>query len=129
MKNVPYYVSEYAYNFLIPGVYFKNRYIKLKELEKQYDVQEIAERVNYYAKVTKAFTLPEVNKVTIGNYKRIASASYFLDLKEFLHFFNKKCEFSYHFGDELHVNPYPTIFKARPLNKPNENSIIFKLDK
>ena len=56
MKNVPYYVSEYAYNFLIPGVYFKNRYIKLKELEKQYDVQEIAERVNYYAKVTKAFT-------------------------------------------------------------------------
>jgi len=75
MKNVPYYVSEYAHNFLIPGVYFENRYIKLKELEKQYDVQEIAERVNYYAKVTKAFTLPEVNKVTIGNYKRIASAS------------------------------------------------------
>ncbi|WP_371133670.1 glycosyl transferase family 90 [Vibrio japonicus] len=85
-------------------------------------------RVNYYVNLNNEFTLP-VESVAIKNYKRKGYTSYYFDLKEFLHYFPKDFKFEYYFGDETHIEPVPTLFKARPIEGDNKNSVLFKLDK
>ncbi|MGB2313351.1 MAG: hypothetical protein ACPH4K_08010, partial [Flavobacteriaceae bacterium] len=118
----PYYVSEYDYNFLIPGVYFKNRYIKLKELEKQYDVQEIAERVNYYAKVTKAFTLPG-NPSFISNYNHFRACNPVVAAGNYAHVTlrrtNNWCTGSI---NQLQIIDISEIFEPEPVSVYNLNA-------
>lgn len=123
----PYYFAKrFGYN-LLPESYFKSKYDRLKEFEKQCDVDELNFRLNYYFKVNNSFDLPK-EAVAVKDFKRVRT-EYYLDLKEFLHYFRPETKFAYHFGDETHINPYPTLFKARPIHGQNDNSILFKLDK
>lgn len=125
--NLFHYISKFTYNVL-PSLFFKKNYKRLKQFEKNCDKQELELRLSYYFKVDDNFNIPE-QAVSVKNFKRTRGTDYFLDLKEFLHYFTPETSFAYHFGDETHINPFPTLFKARPIAGNNDNSILFKLNK
>lgn len=126
--NALYYLKSFSYNAL-PSIFFRWKYRQLKRYEKRCDQKELQERLNYYVKLTESFPIPE-QAIAVKDIKRgKKGTAYFLDLKEFLHFFKPETRFAYHFGDETHVNPYPTLFKARPIEGNNGNSVLFKLNK
>ncbi|PID87771.1 MAG: lipopolysaccharide A protein [Bacteroidia bacterium] len=123
-----YYVRRFGYNLLLPEAFFKKKYQALKQFEKECNQDELHERLSYYFKINENFTLPQ-EAIVIKNFKRKEGTDYYLDLKDFLHFLHPETRLAYHFGDETHVNPYPTLFKARPIHGENANSILFKLNK
>ncbi len=125
--NFYYYLTNYVYNSL-PPIYFKWKYNNIIKKSKLWNQNYLEYRINYYCKIQNEFNLPN-NIKPIKYFKKTKGTGYFLDLKEFLHFFHNFTRLAYHFGDETHINSYPTLFKARPLNKSNENSILFKLNK
>ncbi|MDG1849416.1 MAG: glycosyl transferase family 90 [Flavobacteriales bacterium] len=127
MKNLPYYVKNFTYNTL-PKSFFRLKFNRLRTLEQYLDTSIINSRLNYYFKRKGTFEIPE-NTPLIKDFKRTKGSGYYLDLKEFLHYFNSHVKLAYHFGDETHVNDYPTLFKARPISGDNRNSILFKLNK
>lgn len=125
--NLFYYTSRFAYNSL-PGIYFKWKYKRLKQIEEKYPDDVINERLNYYCRTDKKCSVPEL-AIRIKDFKRTHGTTYYLDLKEFLHYFKSETKIAYQFGDDTHINPYPTLFKARPINGDNQNSVLFKLNK
>lgn len=127
MKKIPYYIKNYTYNSL-PEFFFKRKYKSLRAFEAQANQDELNFRLSYYVKTNNSFKLP-TNSVAISEFKRGRGTGYFFDLKEFLHYFKNDTKFNYHFGDETHINAEPTLFKARPIEGANENSILFKLNK
>lgn len=122
-----YFIKRYGYNAL-PGFYFRQNYGRLKAFEKECDQEELHNRLSYYFKIQKKFNLPDW-AIAVKDYKKTVGTDYYLDLKEFLHYFTSNTRFAYHFGDETHVNDHPTIFKARSIKGENANSILFKLNK
>ncbi|WP_087023401.1 glycosyl transferase family 90 [Thaumasiovibrio subtropicus] len=113
---------------LLPHSWFTRRQRKLEQ--KFADQQDyIQRRVDYYLKTAQPFTLAPEETTAIADYTRRGFTSYFYDLKEYLHYFPKQCRFAYYFGDETHIEPRHTLFKARPIAGDNERSVIFKLDK
>lgn len=123
--NALYYIKSFGYNAL-PSFFFKWKYKRLKRFEKECDQQELHSRLDYYFKISDHFPIPEHSEA-VKDFKRTGGSGYYLDFKEFLHYFKPEVRFTYHFGDDTHVNPYPTIFKARPIG--SVNSILFKLNK
>lgn len=101
-----------------------------KKLEALYQANKewVDQRVDYYVKLREPFELSD-QATAIRDYKRKGYTSYYFDLKEFLHYFPAGFRFRYYFGDETHIEPEPTLFKARPIEGNNANSVIFKLDK
>jgi hypothetical protein len=122
-----YYFKNYVKNAL-PSFYFKWNYYRLINNAQQFDLQEIEERLNYYCKINTNFILPKEIS-SISSFKKTNGTGYYLDLKEFLHYLQSNTRIAYYFGDELHINVYPTLFKARPLIGNNQNSVLFKLNK
>ncbi|WP_245224673.1 glycosyltransferase family 90 protein [Pseudozobellia sp. WGM2] len=125
--NAYYYAKNFGKNAL-PEFYFKNKFKKLKAYQAKCDAEYLQKRVDYYLKLNSYFELSE-DAIAVKDYKRTKGTGYYLDLKEFLHYFSPHTKFAYHFGDELHINPNPTLFKARPLTDTNANSVLFKLNK
>ncbi len=120
----------YAKHFLLsltPKFIFLMRKKKIEGRYKHLS-EYISSRVDYYVKLESECDIGN-GKASIGEYKRNGFTSYYLDLKEFLYFFPKSFRFSYYFGDETHIEAIPTLFKARPVDGDNRNSILFKLDK
>ncbi|MCZ4310070.1 glycosyl transferase family 90 [Vibrio atlanticus] len=122
-----FYYLKHALLSIAPRLYFSTQFEKL---ETSYSGQTdyIKSRVNYYVKGLGDFDKASLS-CEIKNYARKGYTSYFFDLKEFLHYFPKYFRFSYYFGDETHIEPVPTLFKARPIDGNNSNSVLFKLDK
>ncbi len=122
-----FYYMKHALLNMAPNFYYanKNSHLENKHHDKQH---YIAQRVDYYCKLQRPFNLPDTT-VQIANYKRKGYTSYYFDLKEFLHYFPKRFQFAFYFGDETHIEPIPTLFKARPIEGDNQNSVLFKLDK
>ena len=94
MKNFIYFTKEFGYNAL-PDIYFKRKYKFLHQFEKKCDQEELNTRLDYYFKFTHRFEVPK-EAVLIKDYKRKKNKGtvYFLDLKEFLHYFtpeNRLC--------------------------------------
>ncbi|QIA64768.1 lipopolysaccharide A protein [Vibrio astriarenae] len=102
--------------------------LRRRGLEKKYVSQQdyIKQRVGYYIKLDRSFRLPN-EAVSIGRFNHKGQSQYVIDLMSVMRFFPDTFRFLYHFGDETHIEPYPTIFKARPIDGDNENSIIMKL--
>lgn len=122
-----YYIKRFGYNEL-PSFYFKRKFKRLKKYEAQCDQKELNDRLNYYFRFDHHFDIPK-EAVLIKNYKRSKGTDYYLDLKDYLHYFSPETRFSYRFGDETKVNPFPTLTKARPIDGDNAYSVLFKLNK
>lgn len=127
MKKALYYVKKFSYNSL-PSFYFKWKYEQLKKKKNETDPAILENRISFYCRKNQPFKLPpEAKMVKEITYQK--PSPYYFDLKEFLHFFTPETRFAYFFGDNTHINSYPTIFKARPIYAKNENSVLFKLNK
>ena len=129
--NFLYYSKAFIYNTL-PYYFFHKKYRKIRYYEYRNYSNQLEERLNYYIKYNASFEskLLKTNSIENKRFKKTSSKTgYYLDLKEYLHYFSDHAFFSFHFGDQLHINPYPTLFKARPLITNNSNSILFKLNK
>lgn len=122
-----YYFKNYVKNAL-PSFYFKWNYYRLNKRAHHFDLHEIEARLNYYCKINQNFILPR-DILTIRSFTKTKGTGYYLDLKEFLHYLKPEAKIAYYFGDDIHINPYPTLFKARPISGGNQNSVLFKLNK
>ncbi len=122
-----YYIKRFGYNAL-PDYYFKKRYFQLREFEKQFNQEELNARLDYYFKVRDNFDIPP-EAVSVRDFRLTKGTDYYLDLKDFLHYFTSETRFAYRFGDVTEVANYPTIVKARPIRDVNHNSVLFKLNK
>lgn len=124
--NLWYYIKSYGYNSL-PDLYFKKRYKHLMSVRDKYDESYLLERLDYYCHLFAPFEIPD-EAIAVKNLKNTRGTAYYLDLVEHLHYFHKDFRLAYHFGDETHVNSFPTLFKARPI-KDSRQSVLFKLNK
>ena len=122
-----YYIKRFGYN-TFPQSFFDRNYRRLMEFEKQCDPVELKTRINYYIKLKEPFKL-EGETQSIGTFRRTKGSDYYLDLKDFLHYFPGEACFVYHFGDNTALRDIPTIIKAREISNTNEHSILFKLNK
>lgn len=122
-----YYIKNYGRNSL-PSFYFKWNYNRLINKARFFNLNEVEKRLNYYCKITDNTSLP-LDILPISSFKKTKGTGYFLDLKEFLHYCKPSAKIAYHFGDETHINNFPTLFKARPIQGDNQNSVLFKLNK
>lgn len=127
MKNFLYYAKFFSYNAL-PKAFFRWNYSRLRKIEESTHQGILKKRLDYYFKIKTPFSIPKTIQ-EIQYFKRKQGTGYYLDLKEFLHYFKPNTKFAYHFGDETNINPFPTLIKARPINSDNKNSILFKLNK
>jgi hypothetical protein len=122
-----YYIKRFGYNYL-PEFYFRKKYEKLRDFEKNYNHEEIDYRLNYYFKLNESFEIPD-KAVSVKNFKFTDNSEYYLDLKDFLHYFTPEMRFIYRFGDSVEVPSFPTLLKARPIEGDNSFFILFKLNK
>ncbi|MED7788137.1 glycosyl transferase family 90 [Francisella sp. 19X1-34] len=113
--------------------------LKLKQVT-QYDINYINQRVNYYNKLKKSFTLE--NPLTWKTYKRNTPivingkvdrqkqlSAYYFDFKESLIYFDKSYSFETIFTDLIEVPKSPSFVKSRPIDGDNKNAVLLKLDK
>lgn len=122
-----YYLNNLLLN-VVPSYLF-TRY--KNKLEKQFstDAEAIQRRVDYYCKLEQPATLNGNAECRAINYKLRNKSAYYYDLKQYLYYFPKRFKFCYYFGDKVAVESCPTLYKARPTEGDNKNSVLFKLDK
>lgn len=103
-----------------------------RELERcaaMYDRDYIADRVDYYCKLSRPVTLGSDSK-PIGALQRKGNPStYYYDSREALQWFNPELRWHYLFGDIRDIPAEPTVVKSRALGTDNSNSVLLKLDR
>lgn len=103
-----------------------------RELERcaaMYDRDYIADRVDYYCKLSRPVTLGSDSK-PIGALQRKGNPStYYYDSREALQWFNPELRWHYLFGDIRDIPAEPTVVKSRALDTDNSNSVLLKLDR
>ena len=103
-----------------------------RELERcaaMYDRDYIADRVDYYCKLSRPVTLGSDSE-PIGALQRKGNPStYYYDSREALQWFNPELRWHYLFGDIRDIPAEPTVVKSRALGTDNCNSVLLKLDR
>lgn len=103
-----------------------------RELERcaaMYDRDYIADRVDYYCKLSRPVTLGSDSE-PIGALQRKGNPStYYYDSREALQWFNPELRWHYLFGDIRDIPAEPTVVKSRALDTDNSNSVLLKLDR
>lgn len=103
-----------------------------RELERcaaMYDRVYIADRVDYYCKLSRPVTLGSASE-PIGALQRKGNPStYYYDSREALQWFNPELRWHYLFGDIRDIPAEPTVVKSRALGTDNSNSVLLKLDR
>lgn len=88
--------------------------------------QDIERRINYYLKRTDCFTLSSPKG--IHDLLQQRATRYVMDLLYYLRH-HPTAKVAYVFGDVTEVPTEPSFVKSRPIEEPNNNSVLFKLDK
>ena len=127
-NRVLYYVINFARQ-LIPSKIFQLRLERKMSTIKDFDIDYIRKRVNYYNKSETNTTLSD-NAKSLENFKlKRKGKSYFFDSYEYTRYFQSSLRADFTFGDVIHVPDEPSIVKSRPINGNNLNSVILNLDK
>lgn len=117
--------------YCIPNCFYRKQLENKLSLLKNYDEQNIAERVNYYNKLKKFYYCNDefikIKDFTLTkNYKPHA---YYWDTYQYTRYFNDENKIAFAFGDVTYIPEVPKIVKSRPMAGDNKNSILLKLDK
>ncbi len=125
-------VAYYAINFvrqLFPGKIFRARLSRKLSALKDYDVEMIMKRVNYYNKLDPYLTLS--GKATKLSEFKISEMpkTYYFDSYEYTRYFSPGMRARFEFGDITYVPEEPAIVKSRPVSGDNRNSVVLNLDK
>ncbi|MDR0806013.1 MAG: lipopolysaccharide A protein [Enterobacteriaceae bacterium] len=127
VEKVPFYARNIIKD-VIPGACFRAQLPSLLASIDASQWEYIQQRVNYYNKLTKPFTLDETaiecRKLSVWGHP----STYYYDLMDTVRYFSGSKRVSYHFGDIKHVPERPTFVKTRPIGDHNENSILLKLN-
>ncbi len=129
-KNIKalYYASGFL-RYWLPALKSWQSFLKSYQKLSSPEREEVMKRVSYYHKKETAFEVAP-NAETIGEMtmpKR--SKVYFIDLYEYLRYFDKSLSLNFTPGDIIEVPEVPTLVKSRPVVGENENSIILNFNK
>ncbi len=96
---------------------------------KDFDIDDIRQRVNYYNKLDEQINLSDDVKYLSDFKLRKKHKVYFFDSYEYTRYFNPSLRAAFKFGDFTKVPSEPTIVKSRPIYGDNKNSVILNLAK
>ncbi len=122
----------YAKNFvrqILPGKIYQLRLSKKLASLKDYDIDYIRKRVNYYNKLDENINLSAEVKCLIDFKLKKKHKTYFFDSFEYTRYFDPRLRIDFKFGDVTYVPKEPAIVKSRPINGDNKNSVVLNLDK
>jgi hypothetical protein len=122
----------YGKNFirqLLPGVLYRSRLEKKLSALKDYDIDYIRNRVNYYNKLEEKTALSDSVKALKNFTLDRKDKTYFFDSYEYTRYFQNNLRAAFEFGDVTFVPEKPSIVKSRPVNVSNTNSVLLNLDK
>ncbi|SDT65082.1 Glycosyl transferase family 90 [Mucilaginibacter mallensis] len=122
----------YTHSFLrqaIPGRFYKSALKSKLAAINNYDITELADRVNYYNKLGKPVSIGEgaIELQNIQIFKH--PKAYNFDTYEYSRYFNERLKVNLLFGDITYSANLPSIQKSRPIDGDNANAILLKLDK
>ena len=86
----------------------------------------LEQRISYYLKRNDCFELSSAK--SIQDLLQQRATRYVMDFLYYLRD-HPTAKVSYVFGDVTEVPPEPAFVKSRPIDGPNENAVLFKLDK
>ena len=122
----------YGINFtrqLFPKAIFRSILERKISDVKDFDIDYVRKRLNYYNKLEEKFNLSDAVK-SLGYFKLTKRhKTYFFDSYEYTRYFNEGLRIDFNFGDVTSVPSEPTIVKSRPITGNNANSVILNLDK
>lgn len=125
-------VLYYAIGFvrqLFPYLFFQTGLDKKISTVKDFDIEYIRKRANYYNKLDEIVNLSDGIK-NLAHFKlRKQHKTYFFDSYEYTRYFNQELKADFKFGDVTFIPEEPAIVKSRPIRGNNSNSVILNLDK
>ena len=122
------YYARNAGRLLVPPAVCRRRLAARLRNPQGCDEERIADRVNYYCKLAAPFRLDATAAPFRFSLCR-GQRNYYLDLREYLRFFDPRLELRHRFGDETAVPAQPTLVKARPIAGANAASVLFNFNK
>ena len=125
----PIYYLRAIFRELLPDFFCRIQLKSKIKNQKDFDIDYIQKRVNYYNKLENCNPTPEF-LLPLKEFKLPAKIrAYYFDSYEYTRFFSKKRRATFLPGDITHVPDFPTIVKSRPIGNHNANSVILNLDK
>ncbi|MBC2772515.1 lipopolysaccharide biosynthesis protein [Rhizobium sp. AQ_MP] len=97
----------------------------LRDLEDAPELADLVGRANYYNRLSRDAAKPGVRLDAVDR----GQSRYYLDLDEYLRYFDRHLKIDYLFGDVTWVPSSPCLVKSRPTDQPNANSVLLNLDK
>ena len=127
-NKVLYYTISFARQ-LFPKEIFQSGLEKKMSAIKDFDIEYLRKRINYYNKLEEKIKLSADAK-SLANFKmKKKNKTYFFDCYEYTRYFHPGLNIDFKFGDVTYVPAEPSIVKSRPLYINNKNSVILNLDK
>ncbi len=128
-SKAAYYMQAAMRDMLPDRLYAMRLNRELERCAAMYDRDYIADRVDYYCKLSRPVTLGSDSE-PIGALQRKGNPStYYYDSREALQWFNPELRWHYLFGDIRDIPAEPTVVKSRALDTDNSNSVLLKLDR
>lgn len=128
-SKAAYYMQAALRDMLPDRLYAMRLNRELERCAAMYDRDYIADRVDYYCKLSRPVTLGSDSE-PIGALQRKGNPStYYYDSREALQWFNPELRWHYLFGDIRDIPAEPTVVKSRALDTDNSNSVLLKLDR
>lgn len=128
-SKAAYYMQAALRDMLPDRLYAMRLNRELERCAAMYDKDYIADRVDYYCKLSRPVTLGSDSE-PIGALQRKGNPStYYYDSREALQWFNPELRWHYLFGDIRDIPAEPTVVKSRALGTDNSNSVLLKLDR
>lgn len=128
-SKAAYYMQAALRDMLPDQLYAMRLNRELERCAAMYDRDYIADRVDYYCKLSRPVTLGSDSE-PIGALQRKGNPStYYYDSREALQWFNPELRWHYLFGDIRDIPAEPTVVKSRALGTDNSNSVLLKLDR
>lgn len=148
-NNKSWYNIKKIFAYCIPNFFFRSRLQSKLQLIDKYDRAEILERVNYYNKLSAAYSCganigyyKELKEDTaavcregfikIKNFtlaKKYTPFTHYMDTYKYVRYFDGNLFMSFFFGDVTQIPVVPQIVKSRPIVADNANSIVLNLNK
>jgi hypothetical protein len=114
---------------LFPNKFFRSRLERKMLTLKNFDIDYIRKRINYYNKLEENIKLSDDVQSLVNFKLKKKNKTYFFDCYEYTRYFHPSLSVEFKFGDVTYVPLEPSIVKSRPINGNNTNSVILNLDK
>ncbi|NBB80756.1 MAG: lipopolysaccharide A protein [Verrucomicrobia bacterium] len=125
-RKIAFYLRGFTEHFLVLDRYYRFRLKRWLARQNRYDRDEVFRRVNYYNKLDKPFTIPR-EALRIGQIQK-EKATYLFDFRRIMRYFPADVRSYARFGDITDVSEVPSFVKTRPIDGPNENSVLLRLN-